>query len=113
MHAVGVKHLELPPDVTSTAAARSCISRVVYDDKCIGSVCRITTAGLCVGAYHVLVDSAAGKYLDGAMAFGKPLEFLAGFPYYGIIFCQGAAPQNGSTNVCCAPGKQLPRCRIA
>lgn len=68
------------------------LSEVILGGECCGSIARISEGGLCVSATHVFVEN--GNFLGNATAFGGcALQLIASFPYYDIIFLQGARLQ--------------------
>lgn len=71
------------------------VSKVFVDGQCVGTVVRITQAGLCVSATHVLVDQ--GKFLKQATAFGgAALHLLGSSPWHDVVFVQGKVPASST-----------------
>lgn len=65
------------------------VSKVMVDGQCVGTLVRITPAGLCVSATHVLVDDE-GRFVQQATAFGgAALHLLGSSPWHDVVFVQG------------------------
>jgi hypothetical protein len=62
-------------------------STVLVDGQAVGCVARISTAGLCVSALHIV--SHSGCYLNATAFGGQPLVFKAAAPYYDLVYLQG------------------------